>query len=170
MDKALILQESIETKILLIRSKRVMIDHDLAGLYNVSTKVLNQAVKRNIRRFPKETFIFQLNQQEKTEVVTTCDHLKMLKFSPKLPYAFTEHGVAMLSSVLNSEQAIQVNIQIILTFNKLREIIVSHKGLQHKIDEMEKKYDQQFQSVFNAIRRLLTPKKEKPKKQIGFLR
>jgi hypothetical protein len=101
--------ERIENKIFQIRGKRVMLDRDLAELYDVSTKALNQAVKRNLKRFP-EDFMFRLTAVEKHEVVTNCDHLKVLKFSPQLPYAFTEQGVAMLSSVLGSERAIMVNI------------------------------------------------------------
>ena len=101
------------------------------------------------------------------EVVTICDHLHKLKFSPYLPLAFTEQGVAMLSSVLNSERAIQVNIQIIKTFIKLREMLLTHAELKRKIEEMEGKYDQQFQVVFDAIRQLLTPS-EKPRRRIGF--
>ena len=106
-------QEVVERKIYLIRNKKVMIDQDLASLYQVPTKVLNQAVKRNIHRFPSD-FMFRLNKTEKKEVVTNCDHLQNLKFSPQLPYAFTELGVSMLSSVLNSERALMVNIEITL--------------------------------------------------------
>ena len=110
--KSIIPIERIERRIFLIRNKRVMIDTDLADLYNVPTKVLNQAVKRNIKRFPSD-FMFILSKTEKNELVTNCDHLAKLKYSSKLPYAFTEQGVAMLSSVLNSERAIMINIQII---------------------------------------------------------
>src|SRR3972149_8476390 len=141
--KALIPAEVIERKIFLIRGHKVMLDRDLAELYGVPTKVLNQAVKRNIKRFPGD-FMFQLTQIEKDEVVTNCDHLRALRFSPQLPYAFTEQGVAMLSSVLNSERAILVNIQIMRAFTKLREILLTHKDLAKKIAEMEKKYDRQF--------------------------
>jgi len=144
-----------------------MIDYDLAKLYEVPTKVLNQSVKRNVKRFP-EDFMFKLTKKEKEEVVTNCDHLKALKFSPQLPYAFTEQGVAMLSSVLNSERAIYVNIQIMRTFTKLKSLLATHKDLQKKIEEMEKKYDQQFRVVFDAIRALITPPETKRKK-IGFL-
>lgn len=160
------ISEKIESKIYFIRGQKVMIDYDLAALYGVSTKVLNQAVKRNINRFP-EDFMFRLTRQEKEEVVTNCDHLKTLKFSPQLPHAFTEQGVAMLSSVLNSERAITVNIQIMRTFTKLRALLSTHKDLQRKIEEMEKKYDQQFKVVFNAIRALISPEETK-KKRIGF--
>ena len=144
-----------------------MLDHDLASLYDVSTKVLNQAVKRNILRFPSD-FMFQLTKKEKDELVTNCDRFKMLKHSTSLPYAFTELGVAMLSSILNSERAILVNIQIMRTFAKMKELISHHKNLQRKVDEMEKKYDSQFKVVFDAIREILEPSKAKPKKPIGF--
>ena len=166
MVKALVLQETITDKIFLIRSKRVMLDRDLANLYRVPTKVLNQAVKRNKKRFPGD-FMFSLTKGEKDELVTNCDRFKTLKHSTSTPYAFTEPGVAMLSSVLNSEIAIQVNIQIIRTFIRLREMLLTHKGLQRKISGMEKKYDQQFKVVFDAIRQLIK-EEQKPKKSIGF--
>jgi len=111
--------------------------------------------------------MFRLTDLEKKKVVTNCDHLAFLKFSPQLPCAFTEQGIAMLSSVLNSERAIQVNIQIMRTFTKLREMLNSHKELKKKIDKMERKYDSQFRVVFEVIRQLLEPL-EKPKKKIGF--
>ena len=165
--KNLMISETIESKIYFIRGQKVMIDYDLAKLYGVSTKVLNQSVKRNIKRFP-EDFMFKLTKSEKEEVVTNCDHLKALKFSPQLPYSFTEQGVAMLSSVLNSERAIYVNIQIMRTFTKLRALLSTHKDIQRKIEEMEKKYDKQFRVVFDAIRALITPPAT-TKKRIGFL-
>ena len=119
MTKSLIPQEAIENKILILRSKKVMLDRDLAILYGVETKRLNEQVKRNIKRFP-DHFMFQLTKEEKDELVANCDRFKILKHSTSLPYAFTEHGVAMLSSVLNSERAIQVSIQIINVFIKMR--------------------------------------------------
>ena len=158
--------EKIETRIFLIRGKKVMIDTDLAKLYEVQTKVLNQSVKRNLKRFPKD-FMFQLTKEEKEEVVTNCDHLSKLRFSPVLPYVFTEQGVSMLSSVINSERAIMVNIQIMRTFTKLREMIESHKDLKRKLEDMEKKYDGQFQIVFEAIKKLIEPE-VRPKRKIGF--
>ena len=114
----LIIQNEIERIIIQIRNKKVILDLDLAILYGVQTKRLNESVKRNIKRFP-EDFMFQLTTSEKAEVVANCDHLKVLKFSHVLPYAFTEQGIAMLSSVLNSDKAIEVNIQIMRTFTKL---------------------------------------------------
>ena len=151
--------EIVERRIYIIRRMKVMVDHDLANLYNVPTKVLNQAVKRNIRRFPPD-FMFQLTKEEKKEVVTNCDHLKHLRFSPNLPYAFTDLGVAMLSSVLNSERAIQANILIMRTFSKLKQALMSHKDIEKKIIAMEKRYDKKFFVVFNTIKLLL----EKAKK------
>ena len=166
MNTALISIEKIESKIYFIRGKKVMLDMDLAKLYEVKTKILNQAVKRNLKRFP-EDFMFQLTKEEKEEVVTNCDHLSKLRFSAVLPYVFTEQGVAMLSTVLNSERAINVNIQIMRTFTKLREMIESNKDLRKKIEEIEKKYDKQFQIVFEAIKHLIEPE-VKPKRKIGF--
>ena len=119
-------QEVVERKIYVIRCKKVMIDQDLANLYQVPTKVLNQAVKRNSHRFPPD-FMFRLSKAEKKEVVTNCDHLRTLRFSPQLPYVFTELGVSMLSSVLNSERAVLVNIEIMRTFSRLKELILRHR-------------------------------------------
>jgi hypothetical protein len=132
----------------------------------VSLVFYNQAVKRNIKRFPLE-FMFQLNRKERDEVITICDDLIPLKFARTMPFAFTEHGVAMLSSVLNSERAIRVNIEIIKAFVKLRKLLVRHKDLKKKIEEMESRYDEQFRVVFEAIRQLLV-EDEKPRKKIGF--
>ncbi len=147
-----------------------MLDADLAKLYGVPTKVLNQAVKRNLKRFP-EDFMFKLNEIEKQRVVTNCDHLKGLKYSHQLPYAFTEQGVAMLSSVLNSERAIQVNILIMRTFAKLREMLLTHRDLAIKIDVLEKKYadhDEKIRMIFEAIKQLLLPPSTQEKGRIGF--
>jgi len=158
--------EVIATKILIIRGKRVMLDSDLAVHYEDKTKRLNEQVKRNRKRFP-EDFMFQLTSKEKDEVVANCDHLKFLKFSPHLPLAFTEQGVAMLSSVLNSERAIHVNIQIMRAFAQFRRLLLTNTDLRRKIEEMERKYDKQFAIVFNAIKQLLEPP-EPPKRRIGF--
>jgi hypothetical protein len=158
--------ERIENKILLLRGQKIMIDADLALLYNIPTKVLKQAVKRNIDRFP-EDFMFELTEDEKLDVVTNCDHLKKLKFSPYLPYAFTEHGVLMLANVLNSQRAIKVSLQIVRTFVRLRQLLSSNIELARKLETLEKKYDEQFRVVFEAIRQLLIPP-EKPKRPIGF--
>jgi hypothetical protein len=168
--KELIPDERIEQRIFVIRGHKVMLDRDLAGLYGVPTKVLNQAVKRNINRFPKD-FMFQLTEVEKEEVVTICDHLNPLKFSPQLPFAFTEQGVAMLSSVLNSERAIQVNIAIMRAFVKIRQFLSTHKELARKLEEFEKKFakhDSEIQAIFEAIKQLMAPSRLRPKTQIGF--
>jgi len=168
---SLIPAERIEQSILLIRGQKVMLDRDLAQLYGVETRVLNQAVRRNIDRFP-EDFMFSLTREEImriSQIVISSGHpgVKTLKFSKNV-MAFTEHGVAMLSSVLNSPRAVQVNIQIMRTFAKLREIMLQHKDLARKLDALEKKYDAQFKVVFDAIRQLMTPPETK-RRPIGFI-
>jgi hypothetical protein len=156
---------NIESHIFEIRGKRVMIDSDLANLYEVETKVLNQAVKRNLARFP-EDFMFQLTNEEdeilRSQIVTSSWGGRRT-----LPFAFTEQGIAMLSSVLNSDRAILVNIQIMRAFVKLREMIISHKDLAKKIADLENKYDKQFKVVFDAINQLIAVE-IKPKRKIGF--
>ena len=143
-----------------------MFDRDLANLYQVETKVLNQAVKRNIQRFPGD-FMFQITKEELNSLRSHFVTLKRGQHRKYLPYVFTEQGVAMLSSVLNSERAIQVNIQIMRVFIKLKEMLATHKDLKLKIEEMEKKYDYQFKIVFDAIKQLLEPP-VKQKSKIGF--
>jgi len=160
----------IEGRILLIRGKKVMLDRDLAMLYGVETRALNQAVRRNIERFP-EDFILRLTREEIMRIsqfVISSVHpgIKTLKFSKNV-MAFTEHGVAMLSSVLNSPRAVQVNIQIMRTFAKLREIISQHKDLARRLDELEKNYDVKFKVVFDAIRQLMQSPVPK-RRPIGF--
>ncbi len=161
--------EQIERKIYRIQGHKVMLDSDLAELYGVKTKVLLQAVKRNIQRFPLD-FMFQLNNQEvmslRSQIVTSKSGRGGRRYQP---YVFTEQGVAMLSSVLNSERAIEVNIHIMRAFVKLREMIASHKDLAKRLDELEKEYDAQFKVVFDAIRQLMTPPVPK-KRKIGFQR
>ena len=143
-----------------------MIDRDLAALYQVPTKVLNQAVKRNIERFP-DGFMFRLSKKERHELVTNCDRFKILKHATHYPLAFTEQGVAMLSSVLRSKRAIHVNIQIIKTFVLLRRMLSGNKELAQRLEELEKKYDTQFRVVFSALKQLMMPK-YKLKRPIGF--
>jgi hypothetical protein len=159
--KTLVPIELIASKIYLIRGIKVMLDRDLAELYGVETKVLKQAVRRNIDRFPAD-FMFELNRDEfnnlRSQIVTSS-----WGGARYLPMAFSEHGVLMLSSVLNSERAVQVNIQIMRTFTKLREMMATHEDLKRKIESMEKKYDEQFQIVFEAIKQLLS-EEDKPKK------
>lgn len=162
----IILAEIIEQRIFLIRGEKVMIDRDLADLYQVPTKVLNQAVRRNTERFP-EGFMFQLSKQERDELVTNCDRFEMLKHSTSLPRAFTEQGVAMLSSVLKSKRAIQVNIQIMKTFVQLRKMLAGNRELAERLDELEKKYDAKFRVVFDALRQLMAPSAPK-RREIGF--
>jgi hypothetical protein len=149
--------ERIERHILLIRGHKVMLDADRAGFYNVETKTLNQAVARNIERFPKD-FMFQLTRREaealRSQFVTSNEGRGGRRYSP---YAFTEQGVAMLSSVLRSPRAVQVNIAIMRAFVKLREILGSHRDLAGRLDEMESRYDVQFKAVFDAIRERLSP-------------
>jgi len=156
---AMVSIEKVASRILCVRGKKVLLDRDLAELYQVKTKTLNQAVRRNMERFPDD-FIFKVTEVERLEVVTACDHLASLKFSSQLPYAFTEQGVAMLSSVLNSERAIMVNIQIMRAFTQLRRMLMTNRDLRQKIEAMEKKYDEQFAIVFEAIKRLLEPPKQ----------
>ncbi|MBK8405119.1 MAG: ORF6N domain-containing protein [Saprospiraceae bacterium] len=159
----------VESKILLIRGKKVMIDKDIAELYGVTTKRLNEQVKRNHTRFP-EDFMFQLTGIEKSEVVANCDHLNNLKYSPNLPYAFTEYGVVMLASVLNSERAIEVNIQIVRVFTRLREMVLTHKDILLKLEQLEKQVvnnSGDIQIIFTALNEL-TEQLNPPRKQIGF--
>jgi hypothetical protein len=163
--KELIPQEIIENKIILIRGYRVILDRVLANLYGVPTKRLNEQVRRNIKRFPCD-FMIQLTPEEFNNLKS---HFATSRWGGvrKLPFAFTEQGVAMLSSVLNSDRAIQVNIAIMRAFVRLRQILSTHKDLARKLNELEKKYDAQFRVVFDAIRQLMSPR-EKPKKRIGF--
>lgn len=160
--------EVIASKIFVIRGKRVMLDRDLAQLYGVTTKRLNEQVKRNIKRFP-EDFMLQLTISEKIELVAICDQFNSMKHSTALPYAFTEQGVAMLSGVLNSDRAIMVNIQIMRAFIQLKRMLLTNVGFKRKIEEMEKKYDKQFAIVFQAIKQFLEPP-VKEKRIIGFKR
>jgi len=163
-----VLVAKVERRILLIRGQKVMLDRDLAVLYEVETRVLNQAVRRNRERFP-EDFMFYLTREEIRRIsqsVTSSSSYEVLKFSKSVA-AFTEHGVAMLSSVLNSPRAIQVNIQVMRAFAKLREMIWANRDLSRRLDELERKYDIQFKVVFDAIRHLMTPA-EPPRRRIGF--
>ncbi|MDP2941464.1 MAG: ORF6N domain-containing protein [Candidatus Omnitrophota bacterium] len=162
--------EVIATRILELGGKKVILDRDLGKLYGVPAKVLNQAVKRNIKRFPDD-FMFQLSWEEVVSSRSQIVTLKQGQNTKYPPYAFTEHGVAMLSSVLNSERAIQVNILIMRAFTKLREILLTHKDLAIKIDALEKKYaehDQTIKEIFRAIKQLLEPPPVRQKPPIGF--
>jgi len=166
---SLIPQKRIEQSILLLRGQKVLLDKDLAEMYGVKTRDLNKAVQRNRDRFPMD-FMFQLTQEEFKNLMF---HFGTSRWggTRKLPSAFTELGVAMLSSVLNSKRAIHVNIQIMRAFVALRELLASHKDLARKIEEMEKKYDQQFKVAFEAIRQLISAPddtQKKQKRQFGF--
>jgi len=159
--------ELIEKAILLIRGQKVMLDRDLAKLYGVTTGNLNKAVNRNLDRFPDD-FMFQLTPDEYNSLRFQFGILKKGQHSKYLPYAFTEQGVAMLSSVLRSKRAVQVNIEIMRAFVRLREMLASNVALARKLAALEKKYDEQFKVVFDAIRALMTPKADQSRKQIGF--
>jgi hypothetical protein len=167
--KSIVPDETLISKILLIRGKKVMIDNDIAALYGVPTKRLNEQVKRNIKRFP-ENFMFRLTKKEKEEVVANCDHLKTLKFSPKMPLAFSEHGVLMLANVLQSERAIAMSLKIIDVFVRIKEMLLTHKDILLKLEQLEKKvtaHDENLQMIFKALKQLLNPPQE-PRKRIGF--
>ena len=158
----------IISRIFLIRGKKVMLDRDLAMLYGVRTMVLNQSVRRNIKRFP-EDFLFQVSEEEMKLLISQI----VISNKPgrggtrKLPLAFTEQGVAMLSSVLNSERAILVNIQIIRTFTRIRQMLAGNRNLRLKIEEMERNYDKNFKIIFDTLKKMID-EEEKPKKIMGF--
>ena len=167
---SIISTESIVNKIVFLRGEKVLLDHDLAELYGVETKVLKQAVRRNIKRFPDD-FMFELTKEENQSLRSQNVTLKRGQHSKYSPFAFTEQGVAMLSSVLNSERAIEVNISIMRAFVQLRKMIVSHDKLAGKLAELEQHlegHDEQIQAIFEAIRQLMTPP-AKPRKKIGFI-
>jgi len=164
---ALLLKEQVTRSILVVRNHRVMLDADLAKIYGATTKRLNEQVKRNRERFPPD-FMFRLNAAEKAKVVANCDHLSKLKFSPVLPFAFTEHGAIMAASVLNSQLAIEVSVYVVRAFIQLREALATHKDLAQKLAELEKKYDARFRIVFEAIEELMAPADADDRKQIGF--
>ncbi len=164
--------QTIQNRIYEVRGQKVMLDFDLAELYEVETRALKQAVKRNIDRFPDD-FMYQLSKSEWQELITNCDNLqKGVKFSPATPFAFTEQGVSMLSSVLRSKKAIQVNIAIMRAFVFIRQYALSHKDLTEKLKELETKYNKQFKDVYEAINYLLQKDKQeteqKERKRIGF--
>ena len=167
--KTLIPAERIERAILLIRGHKVLLDSDLALLYGVTIKRLNEQVRRNNKRFPAD-FMFRLTREESNSLRSQNATLKPGRGQHRkyLPYVFTEQGVAMLSSVLNSDRAVQVNIEIMRTFVKLRRMLATHEDLARKLNALEKKYDAQFRVVFDAIRQLMAPP-DKKKRGIGFV-
>jgi len=158
--------EIIAEKIFLIREQTVMLDRDLAELYRVPTGRLNEQVRRNLKRFPEE-FMFQMSMEEFKNLKSQFA-ISSWGGTRKVPFVFTEHGIAMLSSVLNSDRAISVNIQIIKTFIKMRRMMLSYKDLKEKIEKMESKYDKQFRIVFTALKQLLEPPPVPPQGKIGF--
>jgi phage regulator Rha-like protein len=170
--KESIVSTTVEQCIFLIRGQKVILDHDLAELYGVKTKHLKRQVKRNISRFPAE-FMFQLTREEKEQLAPIWHQFKTRKHATALPYAFTEHGIIMLSSVLNSERAIEVSIQVVRIFIKLRNAIIAHRELSDKLIEIEQKvgrHDKDIILIFQAINKLMAPMPEppEPKRKIGF--
>lgn len=162
--------KNVERLIFIIRQQKVILDVDLAKLYGVTTKRLNEQVKRNLDRFPND-FTFKLTDAEKREVVAICDHLKTLKFSRTTPNAFTEHGVIMAASVLNTPRAIEVSILVVRTFVKLREIFATKQEFRHKLKELENKilsHDKTLKSLIIAIQKIIDPPASANKRPIGF--
>jgi len=161
--------EKIEPRIFLVRNQKIMIDRDLAELYGVETKYLNRQVKRNIERFPSE-FMFRLTLKERNELVTNCHRFENMKHSSSLPYAFNEHGVAMLAGILNSKTAVKISIHIVKTFIRLRKIIATHDKLAKKFKELEKhvgRHDEEITAIVEFIKKLIE-EPPKPKIKIGF--
>ena len=168
--KAVVPIGKIENRILLIQGEKVIVDADLAQFYGVPTKRLNEQVKRNKARFPKD-FMFQLTAEEKSELVANCDHLEKLKYSRNLPYAFSEHGAIMAASVLNSKRAVEVSVYIVRAFVRLRRMIAEHKELSRKIVQIENHladHDEQIIELMRAIKQLLKPEPPPKKRRIGF--
>jgi ORF6N domain len=168
--KIIVPAEKIDRAILFLRSKRVMLDADLAMVFGTTTKRLNERVKRNIKRFPAD-FLFQLTDEEKEWVVANCDHLKQLKFSSSLPFAFTEHGTIMVATILSTPASIEASVAIVRAFVKLREILLQNKGMAKKLNDIEAKYNHKFKVVFEAIRKLMQlPGPETKRQRIGYRR
>ncbi|WP_294956917.1 ORF6N domain-containing protein [Sulfurovum sp.] len=165
----LIVQSEISSRIYTIRGEQVMLDRDLAELYDVETKRLNEQVKRNIERFPDD-FMFQLKENEKNDLVAKCDRLNKMKYSTVNPNVFTEQGIYMLSSVLKSKKAIEVNIAIIRTFKKLREFSKHYNALAKKIMEVERKNDKQYRELKKALDALILESEAAERKTIGFIK
>ncbi len=160
----------IEPLILTLRGQRVILDADLAEIYGVQTKALNQAVKRNSKRFP-EDFMFRLTDEEKAEVVTNCDHLQKLKFSPQQPYAFTEHGAIMAASILNSPEAVSMSVFVVRAFVQMRERLEDNAEILKRIAEVDTtllEHDQALRVIWENLQPLLEPPPDPPKLKIGF--
>jgi hypothetical protein len=161
---------TISDRILLIRGERVIIDADLAESYGVTTKRLNEQVKRNCERFPKD-FMFELTASERTELVAKCDHLYRLKFARTLPHAFTEHGAMMAASVLNSPRAVEVSVFVVRAFVRLRKVLSEHRQLAQRLAQLERRlseHDEQIVGVVRAIRTILGNHSVPPHRRIGF--
>jgi hypothetical protein len=168
--KAMKPKKPIETLILMIRGQRVILAPDLADLYGVETRVLNQAVKRNADRFP-EDFMFQLNAAEKHEVITNCDHLAGLKFAKSLPYAFTEHGAIMAATVLNSPEAVAMSVFVVRAFMQMREQLAANAAILKRLAEIDQTllaHDQSLRVIWQKLQPLLLPPPDPPKRRIGF--
>ncbi len=162
---------SLDSLILTIRSQKVLIDADLAAIYGVPTKRLNEQIKRNTDRFP-EDFLFRLTAEEKLEVVAKCDHLARLKFSKSLPYAFTEHGAIMASTVLNSPEAVKMSVFVVRAFVRMREHLTANAAILQRLAEIDKtllEHDHALGVIWQQLQPLLEPPPEPPKRQIGFL-
>lgn len=160
----------LDSLILTIRDQKVMLDADLAELYGVETRALNQAVKRNRNRFP-EDFLFQLTADEKSEVITNCDHLARLKFAKSLPYAFTEHGALMAANILSSPEAAAMSIYVVRAFIKQREILLAQTHVLKRLAQMDAKllrHDAALRTIWRELQPLLAPPPTAPKPQIGF--
>ena len=169
----MITPDILQNKIFTIRNTRVMVDRDLADLYGIETKKLNQAVKRNLKRFPSDC-MFQLSDNEQKELVTNCDHLQVLKYSSSNAYVFTEHGVTMLASILNSEKAIEINVQVVRAFIQLRQLVLENNDLTRRVKELEryfiehsKDYKEDMKEIHQAIDLLMD--RTKPAK-VGFIK
>lgn len=164
--------ERIQSRILVLRGMRVVLDRDLAELYGVTTKRLNEQVRRNLRKFPDD-FMFRLSAAEKTEVVAKCGHLQVLKFSPTLPFAFTEHGAIQAANVLNSGAADEMSVHVVRAFVHLRQLMVNHKALATKLAELDARvgaHDEQIAAIVEAIRQLTTPAGPDHGRKIGYHR
>lgn len=160
----------IESLILTIRGRKVLIDADLAGIYGVETRTLNQAVKRNAERFPDD-FVFRLNTSEKSEVITNCDHLAHLKFAKSLPLAFTEHGAIMAATVLNSPPAVTMSVYVVRAFIQMREHLAANAAILKRLAEIDKtllEHNQALGVIWHKLQPLLQPQPEPPKPRIGF--
>ncbi|MGZ5445712.1 MAG: ORF6N domain-containing protein [Thermoanaerobaculia bacterium] len=160
----------IESLIFTIRGRKVLVDADLASIYQVETRTLNQAVKRNIERFP-EDFIFQLNAKEKSEVITNCDHLAQLKFAKSLPFAFTEHGAIMAATILNSKQAVAMSVYVVRAFIQMREQLAANQQILKRLAEIDRtllQHDAGLRDIYRKLLPLLQPSPLPPTRRIGF--